>query len=68
MGEWINGYQNGKGKLIYNDGTKYTGDFKDGMKHGNGYMVWLEGKHTYEGCFYRDKKHGLGKEKFSNGD
>jgi hypothetical protein len=38
----------GKGILIWNDGTKYEGDFKQGKMQGNGIMI-LPNKDKYVG-------------------
>jgi len=68
MGEWKEGLQFGVGKLVHMDGTEYQGNFRDGMKHGKGVMRWAGDKHSYTGYYVRDKKHGHGVERFSNGD
>jgi len=31
-------------------------------------MIWKDSRHKYEGIFYKDKKHGYGKERYKNGD
>jgi hypothetical protein len=46
---------------------KYQGEFKDGLKHGNGTYVWGNGD-RYEGEFVEDKPSGKGKWQFANGD
>eukprot|EP00801_Mesodinium_rubrum_P000326 Mrub_00326.p1 GENE.Mrub_00326~~Mrub_00326.p1 ORF type:complete len:1177 (+),score=312.53 Mrub_00326:415-3531(+) len=77
IGEWKDGMQHGKGKLIFKDGSCYEGMFRNGMKHGKGKTEWAgkengtrndRYKHEYKGFYIRDKKHGHGIEKFSNGD
>ncbi|MFW5879313.1 MAG: hypothetical protein ACOCUV_00665 [bacterium] len=39
---------------------KYEGDFKKGMKHGEGIYTWANGA-IFKGAFENDKKHGYGK-------
>ena len=36
--------------MTYPDGGKYTGEFKDGERHGQGTLVYADGK-TVEGEF-----------------
>ena len=38
----------GKGILIYPDGSKYEGDFLNGKKNGYGTFIWNQNKY-YEG-------------------
>ena len=35
---------NGKGTMTYPDGQKYSGEFKDGEKHGHGTLIYADGK------------------------
>ncbi|MBN2403320.1 MAG: hypothetical protein JXN64_13110, partial [Spirochaetes bacterium] len=47
-GDCIDGY----GTYVYDDGSAYTGTFKDGKKHGKGTMTWTSGPRKgekYEG-------------------
>lgn len=53
-GEVVNGKPNGKGTGIYSYGT-YTGDYKDGLRQGNGKFESKDGSNTYEGTFANDK-------------
>ena len=32
--------ENGKGKILYPNGDHYTGEFKNGLFHGNGTLTW----------------------------
>ncbi|XP_077462770.1 ankyrin repeat and MYND domain-containing protein 1-like isoform X3 [Stigmatopora argus] len=41
------------------DGSKYEGDFDNGLKHGEGKYTWKNGE-VYEGSFYKDYRHGNG--------
>ena len=34
--------ENGRGKFIYHDGNEYIGSWKNGKRHGNGTMIWLQ--------------------------
>ncbi len=56
------------GKGEYSSRTlKYQGEFKDGLKHGTGTLVWTNGD-RYEGEFAQDKPDGRGKWQFANRD
>jgi len=59
-GECIEGdCENGKGTFIYSDGSKYIGEWKDGMKQGNGKFFFSNGG-NFEGCWWEDYyKRGL---------
>ena len=35
---------NGKGTMVYSTGHKYTGEFKDGVRHGEGNMLLPGGR------------------------
>ncbi|XP_057697014.1 ankyrin repeat and MYND domain-containing protein 1-like isoform X12 [Corythoichthys intestinalis] len=41
------------------DGSKYEGNFVNGLKHGEGRYTWKNGE-FYEGSFYKDYRHGDG--------
>ena len=47
--------------------TTYKGEFKDGLKHGQGLYKWADGA-WYDGHFEEDRENGLGTYHFSNGD
>jgi MORN repeat len=38
-GEWVGGYRDGHGQMIYSDQTIYRGQWKRGYKHGFGLEV-----------------------------
>lgn len=50
----------GAGKMIYENGDVFTGQFVDGMKSGQGSLVLASGKGTYVGEFEDDEMHGNG--------
>ena len=56
----------GQGEYV-SKAFKYQGDFKDGLKHGNGAYVWENGD-RYQGEFAEDRPQGHGKYQFANGD
>lgn len=62
------GVRDGVGKLEWSNGDVYEGDFKNGLRHGKGTMVELNGKRKYEGTWVLSQKEGKGVEMFSNGD
>ncbi|XP_068175566.1 ankyrin repeat and MYND domain-containing protein 1 [Antennarius striatus] len=47
------------GTQEWNDGSRYEGEFMNGLKHGRGKYTWRNGE-FYEGSFYKDYKHGDG--------
>ena len=50
----MNGKQNGNGNFNYQNGDKYSGDFKDGLFSGQGKMTYSN-KDIYEGKFSEPK-------------
>ncbi len=56
----------GKGEFI-DKNFKYTGEFKDNVKHGRGVYVWSDGS-RFDGDFRDDKPSGKGTWLFANGD
>ena len=50
----------GMGIYIWNDGRKYSGQYKDDKKHGFGIYTWADAR-CYMGFWYKGKQHGLGK-------
>jgi hypothetical protein len=45
--------------LVWTDGSKYEGEFKDGLPNGRGKVV-LENEDSYEGEWKDDQAHGFG--------
>ena len=68
IGDIIDGKKQGKGKLIFPDGSYYEGNFKDDLFNGTGILV--KDNSIYKGNFLNGKKHGKGKieiyKKFNN--
>ena len=57
--------QNGQGTIIYPGGYKYTGEWKDGKKHGKG-IEKISGGETKRGYWVNDKYVGQQKPVYSN--
>ena len=53
------GIRTGKGTAIYQDGSKYKGDFKDGKRDGIGTFTYSNGD-IYKGPWLKDMKNGEG--------
>ena len=51
---------------MWPEGDYYTGEIKDGKRHGEGTFTFEHGN-TYVGQWKDDKKHGLGKATFASG-
>lgn len=64
-GEVANDKPNGMGTGIYSYGT-YTGEFKDGLRHGQGKFESKDGSNKYTGTFANDK-YDTGKLTMSDG-
>lgn len=58
---------NGFGSYKYHDGSRYTGEFKQGKKHGKG-IYYYTSQNKYMGEWLNDLKEGEGKLSFFNGD
>ena len=65
-GGWKGMHMHGRGEYI-GKSFKYTGEFNDGVKHGQGAYTWDTGN-RYEGPFEDDRPNGIGKYFFANGD
>lgn len=59
--------RNRQGIKTWTDGDSYSGQWKDGCKHGFGKYTWGDGK-SYSGGWQQDKMHGHGTYIFENGD
>ena len=51
----------GQGEMIFPNGSRYLGSWKNGVFHGRGKYIWPEKKAIYEGCYKNGSKHGHGK-------
>lgn len=49
----------GQGTMSCNDGSKYVGEWEDGLRHGNGMMTFINGD-RYDGSWKNGEKHGTG--------
>lgn len=64
-GNWVHGHWTGQGKLSNGDGSHYDGGFQDDLKHGQGVMVWSDGR-VFDGI-YNQGQMTYGKMKFADG-
>lgn len=60
------GRRHGRGKMTYQDGSWYDGDWDCGLRHGVGEMHSKQNDKTtiYRGQWYNDLKHGIGEEEY----
>ena len=65
-GQWINDKNEGEGKEIWPDGTKFEGSYKEGVKHGFGIFVWSNNC-SYKGNFYNNAMDGIGCYRWADG-
>lgn len=63
----LNNVPHGKGEATWPDGSKYAGEFFNGMLHGNGVFRYANGD-VYDGNFEYGFRSGKGKITFANGD
>lgn len=61
------GIPHGTGRMEYDDGVVYDGDWAHGVFEGNGTLTWPEGD-SYTGEFKDGYFHGKGTYRWSNGD
>ena len=58
--QWVNGRpKNGVTRYVCPPHGTYEGDFKDGLKHGQGTFTFKDGR-VYTGMFRQDAIHGIG--------
>ncbi|KAK1737727.1 phosphatidylinositol-4-phosphate 5-kinase-related protein [Skeletonema marinoi] len=65
-GDVVDGKPDGRGKKIYSYWT-YEGDWKNGMRHGEGTVKWPDGD-FYKGQWKDDSMHGQGIYKWTDGN
>jgi hypothetical protein len=59
VGEYLNGKKNGRGKMVYKDGSSYDGEWKDDMYNGYGTIKWSNGN-SYVGYLVDNQMQGRG--------
>ena len=67
VGDLKNELPDGKGIMIYEDGSKYDGEWKEGQKDGKGTFTASDGM-KYVGEFKHGKNHGHGSLIFPDGE
>jgi hypothetical protein len=67
IGEVKNGLANGYGIAILETGSRYVGEWKDNMRHGNGEFYWDDGE-SYKGNYVNDLREGYGVYIFETGE
>jgi len=67
-GQFVAKKAHGKGTMRWNQGDKYEGDWKEGLRHGKGEYWSKANGFKYVGDYENDKKHGRGKYTYPNGD
>ena len=68
VGHWKGDKRHGYGEMKYaHGGTTYKGEFRSGLKEGQGLYTWVDGA-WYNGTFKKDRENGFGTYHFSNGD
>ena len=67
IGQFKEGFFNGQGTVIFNDGESYTGEFSNDAFNGYGTYIFLNGD-TYVGDFLNGEFSGYGFHSFSNGE
>lgn len=55
-----------KKTIVLPDGNKFTGEFKDVVRHGKGIKTYANGA-TYEGYWVNDVREGKGIKTWANG-
>ena len=66
-GNWVNGIMEGKGTMVWRDGTKYVGSWLSNQRYGFGTQYYTDGS-IYEGNWINDYWQGSGTYKANNGD
>lgn len=68
---YLNKAENEKKRKIFLKSWKYdeiyTGEFKDGLRHGNGTITYRLTKSKYEGQWFKGKRQGKGKLTYADG-
>lgn len=67
-GKFVDGAPaDGRGVMVYSNGDRYDGEYRDGQRHGCGALTFSSGR-RYVGQFQRDQFHGIGVWMLENGD
>ena len=66
-GDLVDGYPNGQGKILWDNGNTYEGQWKDGAGHGYGIFFWSTENCTYAGEWVAWQMHGYGTYTYSDG-
>ncbi len=72
-GDWVDNSKHGKGKEYKPGWNTYTGGFKHGLKHGEGFIKWEKGtkwgdvRDWFQGTFKNGHKHGYGEMRTRDG-
>lgn len=54
LGDWLNDKFHGEGMFIYQNGNRYEGHWKNGLKHGKGRYFHLDSGQLQEGVWFKD--------------
>lgn len=65
-GELVFGVADGRGKMTYNEGHVYDGEWKENLPHGTGSMTWANGD-SYMGEWKKGKRDGTGTYTWADG-
>jgi hypothetical protein len=67
-GGWVNKKAEGFGVMRWQNGDRYEGEWKDGLRHGQGSYFCKATAGKYNGMYANDVKNGAGTYKYANGD
>lgn len=59
-GDWKDGKMHGRGRLVYENGDVYDGNFHKGKKFGKGIFKWAKDGNYYDGEWNNNLPHGIG--------
>lgn len=57
----------GTGKVLWDNGDRFEGSLRKGLRHGKGLFIWTNGQ-RYEGDWLDDRPQGQGRLRFANGN
>lgn len=71
-GDFVAGKKHGRGEKVMPNGDRYSGEFFDDYRHGQGTYIWGEATpwagDRYAGEYQRDLRHGWGVFEWNSGD